>query len=244
MHPLWRAVTHVSPWLDRAADARVPLELSADDEVALVLWLAERFARRNPGTPSVEVRAAIEDARRFLTLPKKELPSIRHPMSPGKAEVDTLTRAIREAAAHRHRLPGASRRAARHVVQLVFMLEHEKSRAESFALARHFLVAARRLEVRRIFGAVAPDVVDAMVDVLYRAVWPPGVGRCGVWLVSLSDGHFAALRRGRKHHRVDVGDLDSALATLPPRLFKDAVSRVLQARRTKGPLRKDRHPPF
>jgi hypothetical protein len=242
MHPLWRAVTHVSPWLDRAADARVPLELSADDEVALVLWLAERFARRNPGTPSVEVRAAIEDARRFLTLPKKELPSIRHPMSPGKAEVDTLTRAIREAAAHRHRLPGASRRAAEHAVELVFQLQ--KSRAESFALARHFLVAARRLEVRRIFGAVAPDVVDAMVDVLYRAVWPPGLDRCGVWLVSLSDGHFAALRRGRKHHRVDVGDLDSALATLPPRLFKDAVSRVLQARRTKGPLRKDRHPPF
>lgn len=244
MHPLWRAVTHVSPWLDRARDGHVPLELSADDEVALVLWLAERFARRNQGQPSVEVRAAIEDARRFLTAPVKLLPSIRHPMLPGAPGLDSLTRAIREAAAHRQRLPGASRSASRNVVELVFQLEHERPRAESFALARNLLATARRLEVQRVFGAVAPDIVHAMVDVLYRAVWPPGTGRCGVWLVSLSDGHFAALRRGRRVHRVDVGDLDSMLATLPPRLFKDAVSRVLQARRTRAPLRKDRHPPF
>lgn len=240
MHPLWHAVTHASPWLSRAPDVDVPLELSADDEVALVLWLAERFARRNPGLGGREVRAAIADARRYLTLSRKELPSIRHPMLPGQPEIDTLTRAIREAAAHRFRLPGASRRAAQHVVELVFLLEHDRPRAEAFALARNLLVAARRLEVRRLFLDVAPDVVDALVEVRFRARWPRGARRCGLWVASLADGHFALLRRSGSTRRVAVGDVDSVLASLPTHLFRGAVSRVLQARRTRGPLRKDR----
>ncbi|MCA2978444.1 MAG: hypothetical protein INH41_07330 [Myxococcaceae bacterium] len=243
MHPLWRAVTQAAPWLDQAVDARVPLDLAHDDELALALRLAARFAQHHPRAPAAaEVRAAIADAQRFLSTPPKDLPSIRHPMLPGTPGVDALTRAIREVGAHRHRLPGASRRAARHVVALVFRLESQRPRAH--ALAHAFLGDARALELRRRFWSAFPELVIGAFDVRYRARWPRASARCGLWVVELSHERFATFRHGRRQRRVDVGDLDSALAVLPAHLFRAGVSGVLQARRTADPLRKDRSPPF